>query len=436
MAHEHPVGRDLPEARSGWHEPERGVDAQPLVPREEIRRGPHRLRDPDRPAVGIVEGVLPPAGNLEDGHEFEGGVLEERLGGGGRDVEVPCLGQQAFGKMDSDVVAPGERRRIAGVPAERDQHPGDVPEGVQRVIEPIHIHGIDEPHAPITHERVAGTGHRFLGIGDPTDTPGPVVHDTCVRCHGTRLDRRDCQCQLPRHKYLSTYAESTAVISSLAWLGLAISDPERANAFYEPLLGAPARVDGELRYAVGAGQLRLKPPGAHPRGGDHVHYAFSAGTSGYARAKETLGAAGPIEEHDLGVYTSVYAFDPDDHCVEVANRDAGDGAITELFEIVLEVEALARAEAWWDRFDPTLMDRGETRRRTRLDMGPFELELWEPQQGIADAAPGAHVDMGLRVDDLASARDALEDTGHARHELADGFSVRDPDGHRVALLEA
>lgn len=226
------------------------------------------------------------------------------------------------------------------------------------------------------------------------------------------------------------------MIRSLGWLGLAITDPERANAFYEPLLGTPERVDGELRYPVEAGQLRLKPPGAQPRGGAHVHYAFSAGASGYGRAKDVLAAAGPIEEHDLGVYTSIYAFDPDDHCVEVADRDAGDGTITELFEIVLEVDALAPAEAWWDRFDPTLMDRGETRRRTRLDMGPFELELWEPQQGIANAAPGAHVDLGVRVDDLASVRDGLDPARGDVTPLDHGFRVCDPDGHRVTVLES
>ncbi len=221
------------------------------------------------------------------------------------------------------------------------------------------------------------------------------------------------------------------MIASLAWLGLAVADPEDANAFYEPLLGPPNASDtGEVRYVVGGSELRLKPPGSTPRGGAHVHYAFSTGERGYARAKETLADAGPLEEHDLDVYRSVYAFDPDDHCVEVANRDDDTNELTGLFEIVLEVDALDRAEAWYDRFDPVLMDRGASRRRTRLDMGPFELELWEPQRGIADAAPGKHVDIGLIVEDLEAVVADTETTS-----TSSGVRVTDPDGHQLTFRE-
>lgn len=222
------------------------------------------------------------------------------------------------------------------------------------------------------------------------------------------------------------------MISSLEWLGLAVDDPAAASTFYERLLGPPAS-SGEndaVSFEVGEAELRLKPPGSTPRGGAHVHYALSTGHPGYRRAKDILASTG-YEEHDLDVYQSVYAFDPDDHCLEVANRD-DDGAeeLTGIFEIVLEVETLERAERWYDRFDPDLMDRGSSRRRTRLDMGPFELELWEPQRGIADAAPGAHVDLGLIVEDL----EAVIPEG-AGTSTRSGLRVIDPDGHQLSFRE-
>lgn len=223
-----------------------------------------------------------------------------------------------------------------------------------------------------------------------------------------------------------------SVIRSLAWLGLAVEQLRTSRAFYEPLLGEPDREHGELRFSVAESELRLKPPGADPAGGEHVHFAFSTGPPGYERFKQRLEARGPIEEHDLSVYHSVYAFDPDDHCVEFADREEHGTDIASLFEIVLEVEDLDGALDWYRQFDPRVMDRGEQRRRVRLDMGPFELELWEPQRGLAGARPGRSVDLGLAVGDPQAIVDDIAENDLTETEA--GLRITDPDGHLLTFV--
>lgn len=230
-------------------------------------------------------------------------------------------------------------------------------------------------------------------------------------------------------------ANAQPVIASLEWLGLAVADVETANTFYEPLLGSPHEgADGELWYEVGPTDLRLKPPGTDPPGGAHVHYAFSAGERAYTEYKTTMAQHGPVEEHELGVYRSAYTFDPDDHCVEFAARDGDGTGLSSIFEIVLEVDSLEAAERWYNCFDPDLMDRGEERRRVRLDMGPFELELWEPQRGIADARPGAHVDIGLTVEERGTVLDRLDADSRRIDHTEVGTRIVDPDGHDLTIV--
>lgn len=225
------------------------------------------------------------------------------------------------------------------------------------------------------------------------------------------------------------------MIASLGWLGLDIADADAANAFYEPLLGEPAiAADGTIRYSAGSSDLFLYPPDAPYRGGTHVHYAFSTGADGYAAYKSRLEDLAPVEEYHLAVYRSVYAFDPDDHCVEFAERDDDDEAdISGIFEIVLEVEDLERAEAWYRHWSVSLMDRGEDRRRVRLDMGNFELELWEPQRGIADAKPGKSVDLGIDVPDPDTLVERLAPRSRTVQDVERGTRIIDPDEHVLTI---
>lgn len=202
------------------------------------------------------------------------------------------------------------------------------------------------------------------------------------------------------------------VIRSLEWLGLAITDQAATRTFYDRLFGAPCTDGPLLRYPVGDTELRLYPPASAHGGGRHVHYACSTDAAGYRAYTDALAAMVPTEEHDLGVYKSTYAFDPDGHCIEFADREQAATEIISLFEIVLEVASLERSLAWYDRFDPTVMDRGTARRRLRLDMGPFELELWEPQRGLAGARPGVDVRIGVSVTSPMSVGTMTDPDGH------------------------
>ncbi|MFC4359933.1 VOC family protein [Halobium salinum] len=274
--------------------------------------------------------------------------------------------------------------------------------------------------------------------------------------------------------------------SSLAHLALEVTYLDRARAFYVDHLGLdPVReTDTEVVFRVGDAELVLRRPTAVPRGGLHVHYAFSTPNGAFETWRERFADLDP-EEYEFGSYRSIYVDDPDGHCVEVgdnaerssassrvepdddaerssaSNRpaagdnadrspasgppEAGDEAdrredappLTDIFEIVLEVEDLDAAVALYETLGFEPYDRGENRRRVRL-AGPFDLELWEPQLGLADARGGVHVDLALRVADPEATVVAVADrVGEAvqvdtRH--GDGLRVRDPDGHYLTFV--
>lgn len=226
------------------------------------------------------------------------------------------------------------------------------------------------------------------------------------------------------------------VIESLAWLGLQVDDLERATEYYRELLGSPETTSSPVTFQAGSSSLHLKQPGADPPGGEHVHYAFSVPREAYQEYRERLKGLGAVEEHQFGPYRSAYGFDPDEHCVEIAGRDEHGTGITGIFEIVLAVENLENAMAWYENLDTDVMDRGTNRRRVRLDLGPFELELWEPQRGIADARPGAHVDLGLFTNDVDAVVDRLRPGAREITTLEGGSRVLDADGHTLTMLEA
>lgn len=228
------------------------------------------------------------------------------------------------------------------------------------------------------------------------------------------------------------------MIDRLEWLALDVRNLDRAGAFYEDVIELPPADGGgpaDRRFDAGSSTLHLRGPDADHRGGAHVHYAFETGRDAMDAWESRLEAAGTVESHDFGVYRSLYCFDPDDHCVEVGGRADGTDAITGIFEIVLEVELVEAAEAFYRELGCSVIDRGDERDRVRMAAGEFELELWTPQTGIAGAEPGAHVELGLTVEDPPRAVDRAAVSGatlDGSHESA----VIDPDGHRLVFVTA
>jgi catechol 2,3-dioxygenase-like lactoylglutathione lyase family enzyme len=263
-----------------------------------------------------------------------------------------------------------------------------------------------------------------------------------------------------------------SVLETLTHLALEVKYLDRARSFYEDRLGLSAvRVgEREVAYDVGETTLVCRRPASVPRGGLHVHYAChtAAPLAEWRDRFEPL----PVTSFDFGAYTSLYVDDPDDHCFEVAgSADADADADTErpegdppgasegtdgespglegVFEVVLEVESLAAAERRYRElgFDP--IDRGDDRRRVRLG-GPVDLELWEPQLGLADARGAVHGDLGFAVEDVDAAvstatwatavvevaSDDNRDSSTSSSSTSDPgdaasrcVRVRDPDGH-------
>ncbi|WP_101297466.1 VOC family protein [Halegenticoccus soli] len=239
------------------------------------------------------------------------------------------------------------------------------------------------------------------------------------------------------------------MLTSLRHLALEVKYLDRARSFYVDRLGlSPAReTDAELEFDLGGTALTLRRPTAVPRGGLHTHYAFSTPKAAYDDWRDRLSDLDP-EEHSFGSYRSLYVDDPDDHCVEIGGIDGGsaDGELTGIFEVVLEVADLGRAEELYAALGFNPVDRGRERRRVRL-RGPFglaadgdgpprplDLELWEPQLGLADARGGVHVDLGFGTDDPAEAVDAVADRVCERERIDGGVRVRDPDGHYLTFV--
>ncbi|MFW6003470.1 MAG: VOC family protein [Halanaeroarchaeum sp.] len=224
------------------------------------------------------------------------------------------------------------------------------------------------------------------------------------------------------------------MLADLAWLSLEVLSVDRAKEFYEETFDLVGELrDDSVAFSVGEHELRLVEPGPVPRGGLHVHFAMATPPAAYDAWVSRLERDHDVEEHSFGSSQSVYLFDPDGHCVEIGSvGDAGaDQRLTGIFEVVLEVEDLERAETFYSRLDFSVVDRGETRRRVRMT-GPVDLEIWEPQRGLADARGGVHVDVGFAATDVEAVRTAI--TGAADvTDVAEGVRVRDPDGHYLTI---
>ncbi|EMA52521.1 MULTISPECIES: VOC family protein [Halococcus] len=226
------------------------------------------------------------------------------------------------------------------------------------------------------------------------------------------------------------------MITTIEWLALEVKYLDRASAFYRDHLDLDTVVerDDEIALAVGDTDFVLRRPAALPRGGLHTHYALSIPAAEYDAWYDRLAETFDLDEHTFGSARSLYFYDTEGNCVELGETEAAGTGVLGVFEVVLEVADLDRAEAFYTALGMEPVDRGGERRRVRLDAGPFALELWEPQLGIADARGGVHVDLGLGVDDPETTLERVEDRVSAVEPTDEGIRVRDPNGHVLTFV--
>lgn len=228
---------------------------------------------------------------------------------------------------------------------------------------------------------------------------------------------------------------------SLDWLSLASPDPPTLAAYYGETLGL-SRTDTDgvagppaaAAFDVPPGRLLIRPLSVVPSGGMHTHFAIGVTPGRYDWVTARLARTGPITERRFGDHRSVYRIDPHGHCVEFGERDGLETDVGPLFEVVLEVADIDTAVNRYTDLGFDVVDRGADRPRCRL-RGPFDLEVWEPHLGIADARGGCHVDLGLTVDDPPTAAAILGGGPAAARRIDDRMFVRDGDGHTWWLAE-
>jgi catechol-2,3-dioxygenase len=228
------------------------------------------------------------------------------------------------------------------------------------------------------------------------------------------------------------------MLGGLRWLALEVKYIDRVQAFYEAFLDLPVRreTDREVALAAGDTDLVLRAPGDLPRGSLHTHYAAAIPAAEYDTWYDRLDDGFDLVEHSFGDERSLYFYDPAGNCVELGERDVAGPGVDGVFEVVLEVRDLAGALAFYEALGFEVTDRGEDRKRVRTTTGSLDLELWEPQLGLADARGGVHVDFAVTAEDPAAVVDSVRDDAVAVEEIDGGFRVRDPDGHSVSLVRA
>ncbi len=226
------------------------------------------------------------------------------------------------------------------------------------------------------------------------------------------------------------------MIEDMEWLALEVKYLDRAKSFYESFLKLDTREKGETEAVLDAGStdLILRTPSDVPRGGLHTHYAFSIPAAEYDRWYDQLGERFDLVEHSFGGQQSLYFYDPDGNCVELGQSEVTGPGIDGIFEVVFEVEDLSRAESFYERLGFETVDVGDDRKRIRQTAGAFDIELWEPHLGLADARGGVHVDIGIRLSEPAEVVDAARDDALGVEEIDSGYRIRDPDGHYISLL--
>jgi catechol-2,3-dioxygenase len=227
------------------------------------------------------------------------------------------------------------------------------------------------------------------------------------------------------------------MIDALRWLALEVKSLDRARGFYAGTLELPVERSDDREVVFGAGDtsLILRRPKAVPRGGLHTHFAFAIPHEEYAGWYDRLSRSYDLVEREFGAAKSLYLYDPDGNCVELGQRngEGSDAGISGIFEVVLEVAELERATDFYTSLGFEIVDRGSDRRRVRLG-GPVELELWEPQLGIADGRGGVHVDLGFATDGSPGvAVDAVLNRASKVTMVDDNVRITDPDGHHLTF---
>jgi catechol 2,3-dioxygenase-like lactoylglutathione lyase family enzyme len=232
------------------------------------------------------------------------------------------------------------------------------------------------------------------------------------------------------------------MLDACRWLALEVKYLDPIASFYTGHLSTPvvAESDREVSVSVGGdAELRLRRPDGVPRGGLHTHYALSCPADAYDLWWDRLSAEFDLQEVDFGSMRSLYLYDPVGNCVEIGGADDVRGlaepTLSGIFEVVFEVESLPDAEDFYTDLGFEIVDRGDDRRRTRLTTGPFDIELWEPHLGLADARGGVHVDVGIGSSDPAATADAVAARTTKRESVEDGVRVRDPDGHYLTFVD-
>jgi len=230
------------------------------------------------------------------------------------------------------------------------------------------------------------------------------------------------------------------MLAAPEWLTLEVKYPDRMTAFYDAFLelDVVAERDGETVLAAGETGVRLRAPGTVPRGGLHTHYALAVPEREYDDWYDRLDERFDLVEHAFGEARSLYFYDPAGNCVELGERPrAGEGGgVGDLFELVLEVERLDGAVGFYERLGFETVDDSRDDGRVRLTTGEFDLELWAPRLGIADARGGVHVDFGVSADDPGAVAREVADDALSVMSVDEGVRIQDPDGHYVTLVSA
>jgi len=228
------------------------------------------------------------------------------------------------------------------------------------------------------------------------------------------------------------------MLTAPEWLTLEVKDVDRLTVFYDAFLelDVVAEDEGETILDAGETELRLRGPGPVPRGGLHTHYALTVPEREYDDWYNRLDDRFDLVEHSFGDARSLYFYDPEGNCVELGERphEADVSGVTGLFELVLEVEELDGAVEFYERLGFEIVDDGREDGRVRLTTGEFDLELWSPRLGIADARGGVHVDFGVAADDARAIAREVADDALSVTSVEDGVRIRDPDGHYVTLV--
>lgn len=231
------------------------------------------------------------------------------------------------------------------------------------------------------------------------------------------------------------------MLGACRWLSLEVKFTDPVVEFYREHLDVRVvrETDREVALDVGGdAELRLGRPDGVPRGGLHTHYALACPADAYDAWFERLDDDLDLQEVEFGGMTSLYFYDPEGNCVEIGSKAEEQGGtaptLSGIFEVVLEVADLPTAESFYADLGFEVVNRGDERKRTRLTTGPFDIELWEPHLGLADARGGVHVDVGFEAGDPDVAADSVAARATKREETEAGVRVRDPDGHYLTFV--